>query len=337
MLKKNRIFAGMMILILCAGFLAGCDNNADSPKKEAEKEAEKEGTYSVVCTIFPEYDWAREVLGEQSENYQMTLLLDNGIDLHSYQPTAEDIAKIAACDLFIYVGGESDDWVESALKETANPDIQVINLLEVLGDSAKEEETVEGMEAEEEETEEEETEYDEHVWLSLKNAQVFVAAITDSLKIIDEEHAQTYQENCDAYCARLAELDLAYETAVSEAGGRTLLFGDRFPFRYLTDDYGLEYYAAFAGCSAETEASFETTVFLSKKVDELGLSHVCVIEGSDQKLAQTIIDNTAKKDQDILEFDSLQSTTSRDVAEGVTYVSVMEQNLEILKKALDIE
>ena len=267
----------------------------------------------------------------------LTMLLDNGVDLHSYQPTADDIMKISDCDLFIYVGGESDAWVEDALKEAVNKDMKVINLLDVLGNSVKEEEVVEGMEAEEEEEEDgadEEPEYDEHVWLSLRNAKVLCKAIADYLAEIDTENADTYQDNEKAYADKLDELDKKYRETLDSASQKTLLFGDRFPFRYMVDDYGLSYYAAFVGCSAETEASFETITFLAGKTDELGLKNIMTIEKSDQKIAKTIIRNTKGKNQGILTLDSMQSTTSDDVKKGATYFSIMENNLNVLQKAL---
>ena len=439
---------------------------------------------------------------------QITMLLDNGTDLHSYQPTAEDILKISTCDLFIYVGGESDEWVEDALREATNKDMKVINLLDVLGETIKTEDAVPGMQSEEghhhgvatfddsdvrdrsladwsgdwqsvypyildgtldtvmkqkaesgektaeaykqsytaayetdienvkiegntiqyirkngtasatydyagfyirsksdgtkqaryefkkasgdetaptylvfsdhnispaepehfhlyygengfdalveegthfptfypadmsgteiadEMLEHEEKEYDEHVWLSLKNTQALCGAITDALAELDPDNAASYQANNTAYCAKLSGLDGQYQTAVDTAAQKTILFGDRFPFRYLVDDYGLRYYAAFAGCSAETEASFETVMFLAGKVDELGLNSVCTIEKSDQKIAQTIVQSTQAKNQQILTMDSMQSTTSQDVSNGASYLSIMEGNLETLRAAL---
>ncbi len=293
---------------------------------------------NVVCTIFPEYDWVREILGSHADNAEITMLLDNGVDLHSYQPTANDIIKISSCDMFIYVGGESDQWVKDALKEATNKNMVVINLMEVLGDTVKEEEVVVGMEAEEEEHEdgeEEGPEYDEHVWLSLKNAKIFCNYIASKLGEIDRANAGDYSANAEAYGKKLVELDQSYQQAVKSAKQNTLLFGDRFPFRYLADDYGLTYYAAFAGCSAETEASFKTIAFLSKKVDELGLGSVLTIEGTKHKIAETIVQNTTGKNQAVRSMDSMQSTTSRDVENGTTYLSIMQTNLEVLKEALN--
>lgn len=284
----------------------------------------------IVTTIFPEYDWVRNITGSD-EN--ITLLLDNGVDLHSYQPTAADMLEISNCDLFVYVGGESDGWVDDALKSASNKNMKVVNLMDVLGDDAYEEELKEGMQGEEEEGEEE-AEYDEHVWLSLKNAKVFVRKIADELKVLDPKKADTYEKNASDYISKLDDLDSRYEEAASGASMKTLLFGDRFPFRYMTEDYGLDYYAAFIGCSAETEASFETIAFLSEKTDELGLKYIFTIDNSDQKLAKTIIDNTETKDAGILVLNSMQSTDKAAIDGGATYLRIMEDNLDVLSTAL---
>ena len=503
----KKITALLLALMMLAGVFASCGKPKDTGKA---------GKLKVVTTIFPAYDWVRAILGDKAENAEITMLLDNGVDLHNYQPTADDIVKISDCDLFVYVGGESDGWVESVLKNADNKNVKVINLLNVLGDSAKTEETVEGMQeaehahdhskevstfedhevqdrslsdwagswqsaypfaldgtlddafaamAEEGEMTADEyktyyqngyktditnidiaddhitftyengkkagTDYkyigyyiqnwstgtkaamyrfeavdrtsgapiyiefndhmiesaapehfhirmsnesfdaivdpekswptffpadmtgedlcehmeghghdhgeekDEHVWLSLKNAKTLVGAIADALQELDPDNKDTYAANASAYIEKLSALDGAYQSAVDGAARKTVLFGDRFPFRYLVDDYGLHYYAAFAGCSAESEASFETVSFLAKKVDELGLPCVLTIEGKNHKIAETIVENTAEKNQKMLTMDSMQSTTSEDVANGTTYLSVMEQNLGVLKEALD--
>ncbi len=337
MKKLKRIFAVFFCLLLAAGILGGCGKAASSssPAPSALQSGNK--PLKIVTTIFPEYDWVREILGDKADHAEVTMLLDNGVDLHSYQPTADDIIKISDCDLFLYVGGESDGWVEDALKEATNQNMKVINLLDVLGEHVKEEEVVEGMEGEEEEEadEEEGPEYDEHVWLSLKNAETLCNAITDALEEIDPANKDAYAANAASYLEKLSALDGEYQTVADNAARKTVLFGDRFPFRYLVDDYGLSYYAAFAGCSAETEASFETISFLAGKVDELRLPCVLTIEGAQHKIAETIVQNTAEKNQSILTLDSMQSTTSTDVANGTTYLSVMESNLDVLKQALN--
>ena len=299
----------------------------------------QEEKISVVTTIFPVYDWVRAVVGD-NENVEITMLLDDGVDLHSYQPTAADIMKVATCDLFVHVGGESDEWVGDALAESVNPDMRVVNLVEAMGDDIRMEEIVEGMEHEHEEDGHEEDEHeheeeaDEHVWLSLRNAQKLVAAIADALAEVDPVNADAYRENAAAYAGRLSDLDARYAAVREGADFDTVLFGDRFPFRYLTDDYGLDYYAAFSGCSAESEASFETVVFLAGKVDALRLTTVLTIEGDDHRIAGTIVENTRAKDAKVLSLDSMQATTDEDVKNGATYLGAMEANLEVLKQAL---
>lgn len=504
-----------MSLLLIGAVLTGCGSNGQSATPESAPSASSEDStgdkLKIVTTIFPEYDWTKQLLGDQADNVDLTMLLDNGVDLHSYQPSAQDIAKISDCDVFIYVGGESDGWVKKALKEATNKDMKVINLLDVLKDSVKTEEAKPGMQAEEghnhgvsdfadsdvedrtladwdgdwqsvypylqngdldqvmarkaeagdktaeeykqyyetgyktdvekisidsqantmtftkdgtpatatyaykgyqiydyesgnrgvryffeatggdaaapkyvqfsdhgispakaehfhlyfgndgfdalskemdnwptyypadmnatqiadEMLEHEEKEYDEHVWLSLKNAQVLTGAIADALAQVDPENKATYEANAATYTEELANLDKEYQTMVDGAKRDTVLFGDRFPFRYLVDDYGLSYYAAFAGCSAESEASFETISFLAKKVDELNLPCVLTIEGKEHKIAETIVDNTLEKNQKILTMDSMQATTSDDVKNGTTYLSVMDKNLDVLTEALN--
>ena len=331
----KKITALLLALLMLVGALAGCGKQNDTNKTDK---------LSIVTTIFPEYDWVREILGDKADNAEITMLLDNGVDLHSYQPTADDIVKISDCDLFIYVGGESDGWVEDALRNAANRNMKVINLLEVLGDSVKTEEIVEGMQEEHEhedahahddaEEHEHEEEADEHVWLSLKNAKMLVRVISKALQELDPDNKDIYAANADAYVKRLSALDADYQAAVDAASNKTILFGDRFPFRYLVDDYGLRYYAAFVGCSAETEAGFETISFLAKRVDEWKLPCVLTIEGAQHKIAETVVRNTTAKNQRVLTMDSMQSTTTQDVKNGTTYLSVMEKNLSVLKEAL---
>ena len=248
--------------------------------------------------------------------------------------------KVSSCDLLIYVGGESDQWIEDALESAQNKDMKTINLMEVLGDSIKEEETVEGMQESDHDhdhdhEDEEEKEYDEHVWTSMRNAEVICDAIAETLEEMDPENKEIYQSNAETYKEKLSALDEAYQETVNNAKQKTLVFADRFPFRYLVDDYDLSYYAAFSGCSAESEASFKTVTFLAGKVDELGVKSVLTMEKSDDRIAQTVIENTKAKDQKILQLNSMQSITSEEIADGVTYLSVMEDNLGVLKGALN--
>ena len=313
---------------------------------EAKTTEETARKLNIVTTIFPEYDWTRAILGDRMDDMELTMLLDNGTDLHSFQPAVKDIMKVSSCDLLIYVGGESDQWIEDALESAQNKDMKTINLMEVLGDTIKEEETVEGMqesghdhdhdhEDEHDHESEDEKEYDEHVWTSIRNASMICDAIAETLEEMDPENKEIYASNAATYQAELLNLDTEYQNTIDNAKQDTLLFADRFPFRYLVDDYGLNYYAAFSGCSAESEASFKTVTFLAGKLDELGLKTVLTIEKSDDRIAQTVIENTVTKDQKILELNSMQSITSDEIADGVTYLSVMEDNLNVLKEALN--
>lgn len=335
-IRKNK-FRKLLLSVFFAGmavFLSACGRtSADGASADGQNSQKK---LQVVATIFPEYDWVREILGEQAEDVDLTLLLANGVDMHSFQPTMADILKVSTCDVFIYVGGESDSWVADALKGAGNPDRTAINLMEVLGEQAKEEEVVEGMQDEDghDSHDHDEVEYDEHVWLSLRNTEVFCDAISEALQAADPENAKLYEENTIAYKEKLAALDQQYQDTVDQSASKTVLFADRFPFRYLTDDYNLTYYAAFTGCSAETDASFETITFLAGKLDELKLPAVFTIENSDGKVAKAVIENTNTRDQKILTLDSMQSVTSEEIDAGTTYLSIMEENLKILKEAL---
>ena len=331
----KKIIALSICAALSIGVLSACGANSDTDEKSISDISQEaisdtvsdDDKLNIVTTIFPEYDWVKNLTLGVEDQVQVSMLLDSGVDLHSYQPTASDIMEISQCDMFIYVGGESDEWVEDALAESTNDEMVVINLLDVLGDSVKEEQVVD---------------YFVNIFYIyllctievIKNAAIIVSDISQELQSIDSDNADVYQSNEDDYISKINELDTEYDNAVSEASIDTVLFGDRFPFRYLVDDYGLNYYAAFVGCSAETEASFETVTFLAGKVDELNLSAVMTIDGDDQQIAKTIIQNTIDKDQKILTMDSMQSTTTKDIENGATYLDIMSTNLDVLKEAI---
>ncbi|HOC34368.1 MAG TPA: ZinT/AdcA family metal-binding protein [Ruminococcus flavefaciens] len=554
MFKKKSIITAVSFLSAVSLF-TGCSSANTSTSESSVSEVSvstaessnipESEPFSVVCTIFPEYDWVKEILGSHAENVEISYLLDDGVDLHNYQPTADDIVKISTCDLFVYVGGESDEWVEDALAEAANKDMKVINLMDVLGDSAKVEELKEGMqesehehdhdhskevstfednevqdrplsdwegdwqsayplvldgsldeawehksedgkmtaeeykdyytkgyksdysaisihddhikftdndgnetesdyeytgyyiqnwstgtkaamyrfeavdkesgapvyiefndhiiepekaehfhirmsnesydaivdpegnwptffdaalspeevcdevighdhkdedkdedehdhEHEEAEAEEEhehkyeegEEEYDEHVWLSLKNAKVLCTEIEKNIEAIDSANAADYKANLDSYVAKLDELDNSFKALVDGSSVKTLVFGDRFPFRYFVDDYGLDYFAAFIGCSAESEASFETIKFLSDKINELDCKTIFTIENSSKDIAEAVISNSGKTDVTIAELNSLQSVSNADISSGTTYLLLMQKNYDVLADVL---
>lgn len=342
-MKKWSMIA--LLFAFLAGMVTGCGETRPITSNSTEEKIK------IVCTIFPEYDWLCQVIGEQEENFEVELLMDNGTDLHNYQPTAEDMANIAACDLLIYAGGESAVWVDDALKTVADKDVKVLNLCEILDGYLQEEEHIEGMadghdhhdedcDIDEHTHESEhhhtgEIAYDEHVWLSLKNAQIIVKEIEKVIEELEPLHKEAYEANCEAYLEQLSSLDKQFEKMAEEAKKDTILVADRFPFLYLVKDYGIQYYAAFSGCSAETESSFETIIFLMEKIEEYDLDTVLVIENSDHRLAETIIANTKEKNQNVLVLNSLQSITKREIENGATYLSLMEENLEVLEKALN--
>ncbi len=323
----KRLLCLLLAVVMAVCLFAGCNS----------ENASEDGKLSVVTTIFPFYDLIHEVMGDNVDNAKITMLLDNGVDLHSYQPTASDIVTISNSDLFVYTGGESDKWVEDLLKDKKNKDLKTLNLMEALGeDFLHTEETVEGMEdtEEEDEGEEEGEEYDEHIWLSIRNAQKIVENISDRLSEVDSENADSYKSNANKYNEKLGELKDKYSEAVSLGAKKTILFADRFPFRYLTDEFGLKYFAAFKGCSAESEASFETISFLANKINELNLNSVAVLDGSKAKIANTVIKTSKRENVKTITFNSMQTTTSKDVEAGQTYYSIMEDNLNSLKEAL---
>lgn len=327
----KKILLGLLCLAFVLGAFSGCGGTT------------RDGRLKIVATSFPEYDWVREILGTRAEEVELVLLLDKGVDLHSYQPTAQDLAQIASCDLFLHTGQSTQAWVTRLPARGGDKQPRVICLMELLGDAVKSEEIVEGMQSEqdhdhehehEEHDHEHEAEQDEHIWLSLQNAATLCRAISGALCELDRANQALYTANTEAYLAKLEALDAAYRACVDAAARKTLLFGDRFPFRYLAEDYQLEYYAAFAGCSAETEASFETITFLAKKVDELQLPCVLTIEGTRHRIAQTVVENTSARSAEVLVMNSMQSVTAVQIAQGVTYLLIMQENLAVLQKAL---
>lgn len=369
MKKINTFLACLLAVVL----LVACNSNkapevADEPAPESipAEEAdsvEKDGdAVSVVTNTFPAYDWVKNIT--EGTDVEVTNLTDNGVSLHNYEPSAQDIEKIAKSNLFLYVGGESDEWAPDAAKQA--PKAKVLNMLEILGDAVKEEEVKEGMEHDHEhedgdedhdhdhdndedhehedadhddhdhdhehDHEHEEIEYDEHVWLSVKNAKTISKAIADALCEIDAKNADTFKKNYEAYAAKLDALQNDFDEMRKAAKQDTILVADRFPFRYLVSDLDLDYFAAFVGCSAESEASFETISFLAQKVDELNLKHIIKLAGSDGKIADTVKNSSKAKDQDIIEMTSMENASSND---GKTYIDYMQMNLDALKKALN--
>lgn len=291
---------------------------------------EQDGGLSVVCTIFPPYDFAKNVGGG---HINLSQLLPAGAESHSYEPTPMDITTIAACDLFIYVGGENDFWVEDILSSFGEDAPKTLTLLSCV--EVKEELVTEGMETEEHEHEEhehgEEVEYDDHVWTDPANAVKIVRRIQEELPELDPDNAGDYLASAAAYIEKLNQLDSDYKQLMTEAVRTTIVVGDRFPFRYMADAYGIEYFAAFPGCSSETEPSARTLAFLIDKVREESLPVVFYIEFSNHLVADEIAAETGAK---TLLLHSCHNLSAAEQAEGKDYLSLMESNLEALREAL---
>lgn len=313
-IKKILLF---LLLTFFMFLISGCADNKDNK-------------IHIVSTIFPIYDWTSNIIKDVNDNIELDLLVNNGTDVHNYQPTADDIIKITTCDMLILIGGESDSWILDALKQKKNQDMVIINLMDILGKYVRKEEA--GLDDEEET---DEVEYDEHIWLSLKYASACTAIITTHINELDKDNEAKYNTNCNNYTKKLSSLDLMYQNKLYNTRFNTLVFGDRFPFLYLVKDYEINYYAAFKGCSAEAEASFKTITKLASIVDELGLRYVIKLEGTNNRIAETVVEATQDKNQKILILDSMQSKTLKDLSNGITYLSIMEDNLEVLKEALN--
>lgn len=327
---RKRIIAVFCLSVLLAFGLAAC--------APAARPADPTAGPRIVATVFPQYDWLRQIIGDNPGNLQLTLLLADGTDMHSYQPSVDDMVQLLSCDLFVCLGGESEQWAQEALRDS---DVRQLRLLEALGGAARAEETVEGMQqmglfgGHDEHGHADDVEYDEHVWLSLRNAEVLCRTLADELGKIDPANAAVYADNAEAYVQQLAGLEAEYQAVVQAAECRTLLFADRFPFRYLVEDYGLSYYAAFSGCYADAEASFATITFLAGKVDELGLGCVLTLEKADGRLAKVVVQCTQAQNQQILALDSMQSVTLQEAQAGANYLDIMRANLAVLRQALN--
>lgn len=343
---KGKIWVLICLFTMCIAIIYACSKNEVSNKTDVTTSVQKEESkYRIVCTVFPTYDWVREIIAEKENEFEIDYLLSSGVDLHNYTPSAEDIAKIKTSNLFIYVGGESEEWVKDLLKEEK---LNTISLMEVLKDRLRLEEEPEFEEEEDAHSHEEDAhshdedahshdedgEYDEHVWLSIRNASLVVEKIVESLQELDSENTDFYAKKGSEYLKKLGELDSKYIKIIKKAKKDTIVVGDRFPLVYLLEDYSIKHYAAFSGCSAETEASFDIISFLSKKLDELGLNSICVIENSNKKIAETIVENSDNKERKLVTINSMQSVSENEIKEGITYIGCMKENLEALKELL---
>ncbi len=393
-----------LLLSACTSDPAPQSTNLDATPADTDT-----AKHSIVTVSFHEYDWVNQILGDNSENFEVTLLMDTGVDIHSYEPSVEEVATIQNADLFIYNGGPSHDWVTDIITIPANDNFKAFSVVDSLGELVMDEVAVEGMQIDgtgdshdheegthdheedthdheedthdhEEETHDHEEDThdheedthdheedthdheedthdheedthdheedthdhsdeahgheDEHVWLSLSNAMLVCESIAKEISALDTANAEVYTANAESYIATLEELNTEYETAIAASERDTLIFADRFPFLYLMSDYDINYYAAFQGCAAETEATFETIKFLAEKVDELDINTLLVLDNGLIELAETVNNSSEDKDSETATLHSMQSVSTQDIESGATYYTIMQENLEALKLAL---
>ncbi len=323
MKKISKILLVFVVAVFSIVSLTGCNKNKDNENK-----------LTIVTTNFPSYDFARAVV-KDNKDVELKMLLKPGAESHDFEPTPQDIIGIKNSDLFIYTGGESDEWISDILDDIDTDKTKVIKMMDLV--DVKEEEIVEGMEDEEHEEEEEhhdeeEVEYDEHVWTSPVNAIKIVNALRDEVVSIDNDNKKVYEDSAKEYTDKLEKIDNEFKDIVKNAKRKEIIFGDRFPLRYFVDEYNLKYYAAFPGCSAQTEASAKTISYLVDKVKEDKIPVVFHIELSNGKIAEAISKETGAK---VLEFNTAHNISQKDFDAGVTYVDIMEENTKVLKEALN--
>lgn len=318
----KKFFALILICTLCLA-LCACGQQAQAP--------ETDGGVNIVATVFPAYDFARQIAGDDGN---VTLLIPPGSEAHSYEPTPQDIIRIQNCDLLVCNGGESEAWLDEILGGMGNeiPTVVMLDCVDALTEEDKD-----GMQVHEhhnhdhDHDEHEDEEYDEHVWTSPVNAQLICRAISAALCLADPAHASDYTARCVDYCAELQELDADFRGVIANAKRHTLIFADRFPVRYFVEEYGLDYFAAFPGCADDAEPSARTVAFLIDRVREEQAPAVLYIEFSNQKMADIVCEDTGCEK---LLFNSCHNVTADQLRGGVTYLELMRGNLETVKEAL---
>lgn len=310
MLKKYLI--PFQIILLIPFILTGCADNVNR---------EKSDKIEFLCTEFPQYDWVLNIT-QGADNVEVTLLFDNGDDIHNFQPSADDIIKISNADVLIYNGNGPNDVFDKIVEKNSKQGQVSIDLMEKLGDSPMHDgHHHEGA--------------DEHIWLSLKNATELSQIISDEISSLDKENAELYDKNTAEYIAKLQTLDLKFEEKAVTSVNKSLIFADRFPFKYLMEDYSITTYSAFTGCSAETDASFNTLLLLANKVDELSAKYVVTLEKSNLKIAENIRELSKNKGFEVISMNSMQSVYKEDIDAGLSYLSIMEDNLKVFELALN--
>lgn len=331
---NKRVISILIAVVFCFA-LIGC---TAQPQNSASDDK-----IDIVCTSFPAYDWVNEITGENADRFNVSLLAQNG-DFHSFQPAAADMVKIHTSDLLVCIGGISEQWIDDVVKYRG---IRTLRLFDTIPESEKLS-ADSGHNHDANHEGHSDNEYDEHIWLSLRLAEKMVDAICQEISILDKQSETVYQSNAGEYIKKLETLDAEYKRAVDVSNDKTIIFADRFPFLYLTEDYGVESIAAFPGCSTDTDASFEVVASLAEKVKELDKKTVLVLENSDRTVANAVIGASGNQNIQIAVMNSCQSIApqsvkdaeakklqGKDLADGADYITIMEENLKAFKEALD--
>ena len=306
------ITAAATVFSLCACSSESGYSNSDS------------GKLKIISTVFPPYDLARQIAGDNAE---ISILLPPGSEIHNYEPSAKDMIAIRNCDIFLYIGGENEQWAEKLINSNDTENVTAVKLIDYVPTLSEDED-----EHDHDHEHEHEHETDEHIWTSPKNAQLMLSAIYDAICKVDPSNKQTYTKNKDAYAKQLSDLDNAYRSAVDNAKNKTIVLADKFPFRYLAHEYGLEFSAAFAACSDESEPGVSTMIKLTKTIKENNIPAVYYLEFSSTKIADTLCDETGATKLMRL---SCHNVSKQDIENNISYVDLMKQNLENLKLTLN--
>lgn len=325
----KRIFSGLLACLILMCSLSACGNETQ-PSAASASPTENAKRLSIVCTNFPEYDFVRQIVGDKAD---VTMLLKPGAESHTFEPTPKDIITIQNSDLFLYVGGDSDEWVNGILDSMDQSKMHIFKLMDCV--DLVQEELVAGMQPEAEEKDaqaEEKPEMDEHVWTSPANAIKIAKKLSETICTLDGADKEAFQKNTTAYLAALQKLDDEFRDVVDHAKRKEIIVGDRFPLRYFCEEFGLRYYAAFPGCSTNTEADASTVAFLIDKVKQDQIPVVFHIELSNAQMCNSICEATGAKSELL---NAVHNVSDSDFKAGITYIDLMEHNVEVLKEALN--
>lgn len=315
-MKKFTRITALLTAAATALCLCSCTSQNDTDNRDS-------GKLKIISTVFPPYDLARQIAGD---NADISILLPPGSESHTYEPTAKEILEIQNCDIFLYIGGENEQWAEKIISSNKSDSVKTVKLIDCV-------KTLEEADLHEEEHHEEHShEADEHIWTSPKNEQLMLTAVYDAICEADPENKAVYTKNKDSYNEQLSELDKAYKEAIDNAKNKTIIIADKFPFRYLAEEYGLDCYAAFSSCSDESEPSAAAMTSLISKIKEQNIPVVYYLEFSSTKVADTLCSETGASS---LMLHSCHNVSKEDLEKGISYVDLMKQNLENLKTALN--